>query len=44
MVAPQHGASCDEQLRAARATDAGSFSDFVRSDHYLASVLPGLAR
>jgi F420-dependent oxidoreductase-like protein len=36
MVAPQQGASYDDQLRAAQATEAGGFSDFVRSDHYLA--------
>jgi F420-dependent oxidoreductase-like protein len=36
MVAPQQGASYEDQLRAARATEAGGFSDFVRSDHYLA--------
>jgi F420-dependent oxidoreductase-like protein len=36
MVAPQQGASYEDQLRAAQATEAGGFSDFVRSDHYLA--------
>ena len=44
MVAPQQGASYDEQLQAARATEAAGFSDFVRSDHYLAfdgTGLPG---
>ena len=36
MVTPQQGASYDEQLAAARAAERGGFSDFVRSDHYLA--------
>ena len=42
MVAPQQGASYDDQLRAARATEAAGFSDFVRSDHYLAFDSVGL--
>jgi F420-dependent oxidoreductase-like protein len=42
MVAPQQGASYDDQLRAAQATEAGGFSDFVRSDHYLAFDTTGL--
>jgi F420-dependent oxidoreductase-like protein len=42
MVAPQQGASYDDQLRAARATEANGFSDFVRSDHYLAFDTTGL--
>jgi F420-dependent oxidoreductase-like protein len=42
MVAPQQGASYDDQLRAARATEAAGFSDFVRSDHYLAFDSTGL--
>jgi F420-dependent oxidoreductase-like protein len=42
MIAPQQGASYDDQLRAARATEAGGFSDFVRSDHYLAFDSTGL--
>jgi alkanesulfonate monooxygenase len=42
MVAPQQGASYDDQLRAARATEASGFSDFVRSDHYLAFDTTGL--
>jgi F420-dependent oxidoreductase-like protein len=42
MVAPQQGASYDDQLRAARATEASGFTDFVRSDHYLAFDTPGL--
>jgi F420-dependent oxidoreductase-like protein len=42
MVAPQQGASYDDQLRAAGATEANGFSDFVRSDHYLAFDSVGL--
>jgi F420-dependent oxidoreductase-like protein len=42
MIAPQQGASYDEQLRAAQATEAAGFSDFVRSDHYLAFDSVGL--
>jgi F420-dependent oxidoreductase-like protein len=42
MVAPQQGASYDDQLRAARTTEAAGFSDFVRSDHYLAFDSTGL--
>ena len=42
MIAPQQGASYDDQLRAARATEAAGFSDFVRSDHYLAFDSVGL--
>jgi F420-dependent oxidoreductase-like protein len=42
MLAPQQGASYDDQLRAARATEASGFSDFVRSDHYLAFDAIGL--
>jgi F420-dependent oxidoreductase-like protein len=42
MIAPQQGASYEDQLRAARATEAGGFSDFVRSDHYLAFDSTGL--
>jgi F420-dependent oxidoreductase-like protein len=42
MVAPQQGASYDEQLQAALATEAAGFSDFVRSDHYLAFDSTGL--
>jgi F420-dependent oxidoreductase-like protein len=42
MIAPQQGASYDEQLRAAQATEAAGFSDFVRSDHYLAFDSTGL--
>ena len=42
MVAPQQGASYEEQLQAAVATEAAGFSDFVRSDHYLAFDSTGL--
>jgi len=42
MIAPQQGASYDDQLAAARATEAAGFSDFVRSDHYLAFSTTGL--
>ena len=35
-MTPQQGASYDDQLAAARATEAAGFSDFMRSDHYLA--------
>jgi len=42
MIAPQQGASYDDQLLAARATEAAGFSDFVRSDHYLAFDSVGL--
>jgi alkanesulfonate monooxygenase len=42
---PQQGASYDQLLAAARATEAAGFSAFFRSDHYLkmgdASGLPG---
>ena len=41
-VAPQQGASYEDQLRAARAAEASGFSDFVRSDHYLGFGAPGL--
>ncbi|TMK63913.1 MAG: LLM class F420-dependent oxidoreductase [Actinobacteria bacterium] len=43
-VAPQEGASYEDQLRAARAAEEHGFDAFVRSDHYvgLAAVqLPG---
>ncbi len=33
---PQQGASYEQQLRMARATEDGGFSAFFRSDHYLA--------
>jgi F420-dependent oxidoreductase-like protein len=42
MIAPQQGASYEDQLAAARASEAGGFSDFVRSDHYLAFSTTGL--
>lgn len=42
MITPQQGASYDDQLRAARATETAGFSDFVRSDHYLAFDSTGL--
>src|SRR5829696_1278880 len=42
MIAPQQGASYEEQLDAALATEAAGFSDFVRSDHYLAFDSTGL--
>jgi F420-dependent oxidoreductase-like protein len=42
MVVPQQGASYEDQRRAARATEAAGFSDFVRSDHYLAFDSTGL--
>jgi F420-dependent oxidoreductase-like protein len=42
MVTPQQGASYDDQLEAARAAEAAGFSDFVRSDHYLAFDTTGL--
>jgi F420-dependent oxidoreductase-like protein len=42
MVTPQQGASYDDQLRIARATEAAGFSDFVRSDHYLAFNTTGV--
>lgn len=42
MVTPQQGASYDDQLAAARATEAAGFSDFARSDHYLAFDTAGL--
>lgn len=42
-VAPQQGASYDDQLRAARAAEAAGFSDFVRSDHYLGFGAAGAA-
>ncbi len=42
MVAPQQGASYEDQLEAARAAEAAGFSDFVRSDHYLAFASTGL--
>ncbi len=44
MVAPQQGASYNDQLRAAQEAERCGFSDFVRSDHYLAfngTGLPG---
>jgi len=42
MVTPQQGASYDEQLAAVTAAEAAGFSDFVRSDHYLAFDAVGL--
>jgi alkanesulfonate monooxygenase len=42
MVTPQQGASYDDQLRAALAAERAGFSDFVRSDHYLAFGTTGL--
>src|SRR3954467_3497039 len=42
MIAPQQGASYDEQLRAALVAERAGFSDFVRSDHYLAFDSVGL--
>jgi F420-dependent oxidoreductase-like protein len=42
MIAPQQGASYDEQLRAAQAAERAGFSDFVRSDHYIAFDTTGL--
>jgi F420-dependent oxidoreductase-like protein len=36
MITPQQGASYEDQLRAALKAEASGFSDFVRSDHYLA--------
>lgn len=42
MITPQQGASYDAQLAAARATEVAGFSDFVRSDHYLAFDHVGL--
>jgi F420-dependent oxidoreductase-like protein len=42
MVTPQQGASYDDQLQAARAAERAGFSDFVRSDHYLAFGTTGL--
>jgi F420-dependent oxidoreductase-like protein len=44
MVTPQQGASYEDQLRAALVAEEAGFSDFVRSDHYLAfggTALPG---
>ena len=41
-VAPQQGASYDDQLAAARAAEAAGFASFVRSDHYLGFGVPGL--
>jgi F420-dependent oxidoreductase-like protein len=44
MVTPQQGASYDEQLRAAQSAEQAGFTDFMRSDHYLAfggTALPG---
>jgi F420-dependent oxidoreductase-like protein len=44
MVTPQQGASYDEQRAAALAAQRAGFTDFVRSDHYLAFgsiALPG---
>jgi F420-dependent oxidoreductase-like protein len=44
-VEPQQGASYEQQLRMAQAAEAGGFSGFFRSDHYLkmgdVSGLPG---
>jgi F420-dependent oxidoreductase-like protein len=42
MVTPQQGASYDEQLRAAQVAECAGFSDFMRSDHYLAFSTTGL--
>jgi alkanesulfonate monooxygenase len=42
MVTPQQGAGYDDQLRAAQAAEQAGFSDFVRSDHYLAFGTTGL--
>jgi F420-dependent oxidoreductase-like protein len=42
MVTPQQGASYDDQLLAAQQAERGGFSDFVRSDHYLAFTSTGL--
>jgi F420-dependent oxidoreductase-like protein len=42
MVTPQQGASYDEQLRAAQVAERAGFSDFMRSDHYLAFSTTGL--
>jgi F420-dependent oxidoreductase-like protein len=41
-VAPQQGASYEDQLAAASAAEAAGFADFVRSDHYLGFGQPGL--
>jgi F420-dependent oxidoreductase-like protein len=41
-VAPQQGASYEDQLLAARAAERAGFSDFVRSDHYLGFGVAGL--
>lgn len=44
MVTPQQGASYEDQLSAALEAEENGFSDFVRSDHYLAfanTSLPG---
>jgi F420-dependent oxidoreductase-like protein len=44
MVTPQQGASYEDQLRAAQSAQHAGFSDFMRSDHYLAfggTALPG---
>jgi F420-dependent oxidoreductase-like protein len=35
-IEPQQGASYDDQLRVAKATEDGGFDAFFRSDHYLA--------
>lgn len=42
MIAPQQGASYEDQLAAAHAAELAGFSDFVRSDHYLAFTGTGL--
>lgn len=41
-VAPQQGASYDDQLAAALRAEAAGFRSFVRSDHYLGFGVPGL--
>jgi len=35
-IEPQQGASYDQQLRLARATEDAGYDAFFRSDHYLA--------
>lgn len=42
MIEPQQGASYDEQLAVARATEDGGFDGFFRSDHFHAGVIPAL--
>jgi alkanesulfonate monooxygenase SsuD/methylene tetrahydromethanopterin reductase-like flavin-dependent oxidoreductase (luciferase family) len=41
-VEPQQGASYDDQLRVAKATEELGFDAFFRSDHYLAMDGEGL--